>query len=102
MLFPEAPGPDPWSSALGGATCVRQRDSGDWPAMPSRAEDYEVLYTIGTGSYGRCQKIRRKSDGKVSVGPSLCPPLLRGDRPAPPKGTERAGEVGARKTQPSL
>lgn len=38
-------------------------------AMPTRAEDYEVLYTIGTGSYGRCQKIRRKSDGKVSAGP---------------------------------
>lgn len=37
-------------------------------AMPTRAEDYEVLYTIGTGSYGRCQKIRRKSDGKVSAG----------------------------------
>lgn len=34
--------------------------------MPSRVEDYEVLYTIGSGSYGRCQKIRRKSDGKVS------------------------------------
>lgn len=38
------------------------------PAMPTRVEDYEVLYTIGTGSYGRCQKIRRKSDGKVSAG----------------------------------
>lgn len=36
--------------------------------MPTRVEDYEVLYTIGTGSYGRCQKIRRKSDGKVSAG----------------------------------
>ncbi|XP_075386196.1 serine/threonine-protein kinase Nek2 [Tenrec ecaudatus] len=35
--------------------------------MPSRAEDYEVLHTIGTGSYGRCQKIRRRSDGKVLV-----------------------------------
>ncbi|KAG7222721.1 hypothetical protein INR49_026330 [Caranx melampygus] len=35
--------------------------------MPSRVEDYEVLYTIGTGSYGKCQKIRRKSDGKVLV-----------------------------------
>ncbi|XP_013885280.1 serine/threonine-protein kinase Nek2 isoform X2 [Austrofundulus limnaeus] len=32
--------------------------------MPSSVEDYEVLYTIGSGSYGRCQKIRRKSDGK--------------------------------------
>ncbi|XP_051264031.1 serine/threonine-protein kinase Nek2 [Dicentrarchus labrax] len=35
--------------------------------MPSRVEDYEVLYTIGSGSYGRCQKIRRKSDGKILV-----------------------------------
>lgn len=35
--------------------------------MPTRVEDYEVLHTIGTGSYGRCQKIRRKSDGKVLV-----------------------------------
>uniref|UniRef100_A0A2I2ZXK4 Serine/threonine-protein kinase Nek2 n=1 Tax=Gorilla gorilla gorilla TaxID=9595 RepID=A0A2I2ZXK4_GORGO len=35
--------------------------------MPSRAEDYEVLYTIGTGSYGCCQKIWRKSDSKILV-----------------------------------
>uniref|UniRef100_A0A3P8RWP1 Serine/threonine-protein kinase Nek2 n=1 Tax=Amphiprion percula TaxID=161767 RepID=A0A3P8RWP1_AMPPE len=35
--------------------------------MPSRVEDYEVLYTIGSGSYGRCQKIRRKTDGKILV-----------------------------------
>ncbi|KAM9339017.1 serine/threonine-protein kinase Nek2 [Symphorus nematophorus] len=35
--------------------------------MPSRVDDYEVLYTIGSGSYGRCQKIRRKSDGKILV-----------------------------------
>ncbi|XP_034555549.1 serine/threonine-protein kinase Nek2 [Notolabrus celidotus] len=35
--------------------------------MPSRVEDYEVLYTIGSGSYGKCQKIRRKSDGKILV-----------------------------------
>lgn len=34
--------------------------------MPSRPEDYEVLVTIGAGSYGRCQKVRRKADGKVS------------------------------------
>lgn len=26
-----------------------------------------MLYTIGSGSYGRCQKVRRKSDGKVST-----------------------------------
>uniref|UniRef100_G1KSG7 Serine/threonine-protein kinase Nek2 n=1 Tax=Anolis carolinensis TaxID=28377 RepID=G1KSG7_ANOCA len=35
--------------------------------MPSRPEDYDVLLTIGAGSYGRCQKIRRKADGKVLV-----------------------------------
>lgn len=34
--------------------------------MPSKAEDYEVMLTIGCGSYGKCQKIRRKSDGKVN------------------------------------
>ncbi|XP_040207418.1 serine/threonine-protein kinase Nek2 [Rana temporaria] len=35
--------------------------------MPSRVEDYDMLYTIGSGSYGKCQKIRRKADGKVLV-----------------------------------
>ncbi|TNN76156.1 Serine/threonine-protein kinase Nek2 [Liparis tanakae] len=35
--------------------------------MPSRVEDYEVVLTIGSGSYGRCQKIRRKHDGKILV-----------------------------------
>ncbi|KAM9839916.1 serine/threonine-protein kinase Nek2 [Aulostomus maculatus] len=35
--------------------------------MPSRTEDYEVLYTIGSGSYGRCQKVRRRADGKILV-----------------------------------
>ncbi|KAH0622725.1 hypothetical protein JD844_025271 [Phrynosoma platyrhinos] len=35
--------------------------------MPSRPEDYDVLLTIGAGSYGRCQKVRRKADGKVLV-----------------------------------
>ncbi|XP_028295634.1 serine/threonine-protein kinase Nek2 [Gouania willdenowi] len=35
--------------------------------MPSRVEDYEVLHTIGSGSYGRCQKISRKRDGKILV-----------------------------------
>ncbi|KAL7871405.1 hypothetical protein SRHO_G00063880 [Serrasalmus rhombeus] len=35
--------------------------------MPSHTEQYEVLGTIGSGSYGKCQKIRRKSDGKVLV-----------------------------------
>ncbi|XP_065124837.1 serine/threonine-protein kinase Nek2 [Paramisgurnus dabryanus] len=35
--------------------------------MPSRTEDYEVMLTIGCGSYGKCQKIKRKSDGKILV-----------------------------------
>ncbi|XP_059212344.1 serine/threonine-protein kinase Nek2 [Centropristis striata] len=35
--------------------------------MPSRVEDYEVLFTIGSGSYGKCQKVRRTSDGKILV-----------------------------------
>nr|XP_025967031.1 serine/threonine-protein kinase Nek2 [Dromaius novaehollandiae] len=35
--------------------------------MPSRPEDYEVLLTIGAGSYGKCRKVRRKADGKVLV-----------------------------------
>ncbi|XP_073195048.1 serine/threonine-protein kinase Nek2 isoform X2 [Lepidochelys kempii] len=35
--------------------------------MPSRPEDYEVLLTIGAGSYGKCQKVRRRADGKVLV-----------------------------------
>ncbi|XP_078000688.1 serine/threonine-protein kinase Nek2-like [Glandiceps talaboti] len=35
--------------------------------MPSKLENYEQLYTIGSGSYGKCKKIRRKSDGKILV-----------------------------------
>lgn len=35
------------------------------PAMPGRPDDYEVLLTIGAGSYGKCRKVRRKADGKV-------------------------------------
>ncbi|XP_037261570.1 serine/threonine-protein kinase Nek2 [Falco rusticolus] len=35
--------------------------------MPSRPDDYEVLLTIGAGSYGRCRKVRRKADGKILV-----------------------------------
>ncbi|KAK3792257.1 hypothetical protein RRG08_007337 [Elysia crispata] len=35
--------------------------------MPSTLEDFEVITTIGTGSYGTCKKIRRKKDGKVMV-----------------------------------
>lgn len=65
--------------------------------MPTRVEDYEVLHTIGTGSYGRCQKIRRKSDSKVSAGPSLSPPLLGFRQPvvsALCRRSERPGIVG--------
>ncbi|CAH1790824.1 unnamed protein product, partial [Owenia fusiformis] len=36
-------------------------------AMPSTLDDYETLFCIGTGSYGKCKKIRRKRDGKVLV-----------------------------------
>lgn len=32
----------------------------------TRLEDYQALATIGTGSFGVCKKVRRKSDGKVS------------------------------------
>ncbi len=47
--------------------CVISLKSG--PAvcmMPSKPEDYEVMLTIGCGSYGKCQKIKKKSDGKVN------------------------------------
>ncbi|XP_050406944.1 serine/threonine-protein kinase Nek2 isoform X1 [Patella vulgata] len=39
------------------------------PRMPTTVglDDFEVLSTIGTGSYGTCKKIRRKKDGKVLV-----------------------------------
>lgn len=37
-------------------------------AMPGRPDDYEVLLTIGAGSYGKCRKVRRKADGKVGSG----------------------------------
>ena len=30
-------------------------------------DDFEVLSTIGTGSYGTCKKIERKKDGKVRI-----------------------------------
>ncbi|KAH3847794.1 serine/threonine-protein kinase Nek2-like isoform X2 [Dreissena polymorpha] len=30
-------------------------------------DDFEVISTIGTGSYGTCKKIKRKRDGKVLV-----------------------------------
>ncbi|XP_064622920.1 serine/threonine-protein kinase Nek2-like [Lineus longissimus] len=35
--------------------------------MPSSLEDYEILYSIGSGSYGTCKKIRRKKDGRLLV-----------------------------------
>ncbi|NWU69144.1 NEK2 kinase, partial [Pterocles burchelli] len=35
--------------------------------MPGRTGDYEVLHTIGAGSYGKCRKVRRKADGKILV-----------------------------------
>ncbi|XP_068041858.1 serine/threonine-protein kinase Nek2 isoform X1 [Anomalospiza imberbis] len=35
--------------------------------MPGRPDDYEVLITIGAGSYGKCRKVRRKADGKILV-----------------------------------
>ncbi|NXY56795.1 NEK2 kinase, partial [Callaeas wilsoni] len=35
--------------------------------MPGRSDDYEVLLTIGAGSYGKCRKVRRKADGKILV-----------------------------------
>lgn len=35
--------------------------------MPSKLSDYDILYTIGSGSYGKCLKVRRKNDGKTLV-----------------------------------
>ncbi|XP_059160206.1 serine/threonine-protein kinase Nek2-like isoform X2 [Physella acuta] len=35
--------------------------------MPASLEDFDVISTIGTGSYGTCRKIRRKRDGKILV-----------------------------------
>jgi len=35
--------------------------------MPSKLSDYEVLYQIGSGSYGKCLKVRRCSDNKILV-----------------------------------
>ena len=34
--------------------------------MPGgKKEDYMIIESIGSGTFGQCQKIRRKSDGKV-------------------------------------
>ncbi|XP_028402949.1 LOW QUALITY PROTEIN: serine/threonine-protein kinase Nek2-like [Dendronephthya gigantea] len=36
--------------------------------MPStKLDNYEVLETIGSGSYGTCRKVRRRSDNKILV-----------------------------------
>lgn len=35
--------------------------------MPSsKLSDYEVIAGIGSGTFGTCKKIRRKTDGKVN------------------------------------
>jgi len=33
--------------------------------MPSKLLDYDILSEIGSGSYGTCKKVRRRSDNKV-------------------------------------
>ncbi|XP_077409385.1 serine/threonine-protein kinase Nek2-like [Vanacampus margaritifer] len=40
--------------------------------MTSALGGYDVLHTIGMDSNGRCQKIRRKSDGKALVWNEIC------------------------------
>ncbi|XP_047138110.1 serine/threonine-protein kinase Nek2 isoform X1 [Hydra vulgaris] len=35
--------------------------------MSNKLDDYDVLSIIGTGSYGTCKKVKRKSDGKIRV-----------------------------------
>ena len=35
------------------------------PKTALKLEDFEVLQTIGTGTFGVCRKVRRKNDGKV-------------------------------------
>ncbi len=35
------------------------------PKTNVKLDDFEVLATIGSGTYGTCKKIRRKSDKKV-------------------------------------
>lgn len=35
--------------------------------MPSKLTDYDILGEIGSGSYGTCKKIRRRSDKKILV-----------------------------------
>ena len=33
--------------------------------MPSKLQDYDILSEIGSGSYGTCKKVRRRTDNKV-------------------------------------
>lgn len=35
--------------------------------MSGHVEDYEVLNVIGTGSFGTCYKVRKKSNGRLYV-----------------------------------
>ena len=35
--------------------------------MPSKLSDYDVITVIGSGSYGKCVKIKRRTDGKILV-----------------------------------
>nr|XP_018669499.1 serine/threonine-protein kinase Nek2 isoform X1 [Ciona intestinalis] len=35
--------------------------------MPSKLSDYDILHLIGSGSYGKCLKVRRRSDSKILV-----------------------------------
>jgi len=35
--------------------------------MPSKLLDYDILSEIGSGSYGTCKKVRRRSDNKILV-----------------------------------
>lgn len=35
------------------------------PKTEAKLEDYKVLATIGTGNFGVCRKVKRKSDRKV-------------------------------------
>ena len=37
------------------------------PKTALKLEDFDILQTIGTGTFGVCKKVRRKSDGKVSL-----------------------------------
>lgn len=35
--------------------------------MPSKLQDYDILSEIGSGSYGTCKKVRRRTDNKILV-----------------------------------